>query len=254
MVWYIAALDYFWNDLLLHWLNTIFIAPFNTPDMLWIVVPVWLSWFFAEFFQEKAGTSMGNAISNATIVIWAAVDCARQTVKFISAGEITLGFDIFMRFLIISLILIYGLLVLVLGLKGNPLVRKIGRIREMTYIFAIFVPVFYNEILLTFNHLVSALLFFPVFYYFIELLDKLTPDPAAIKIDMESDRQAISKKEAEDLAQQQAMATSPVQSSSPTSPSTPSSPQQGTQQPRQTAISPLLSNRRKGGSFWDFKL
>ena len=36
------------------WLR-IFAAPFENPDMLWIIVPIWASWLFAEFFQEKKG-------------------------------------------------------------------------------------------------------------------------------------------------------------------------------------------------------
>ena len=240
MAWYIIALDYFWNELLLHWLKTIFVAPFMNLDMLWILVPVWLSWFFAEFFQEKTGTSMGNAITNATIVLWAAIDCARQTIRLISGGEVTGGFDIFFRFFLVSLIFGYGILIMILGWKGNPIVRKIGRIREMTYIFVMFVPIFYNEFPLTLNHVVAAALFFPVFYYTIELIDRLTPDPQAIKIDSEAAGEtAKSVGGIGPVSPTQAFSQNPA-------------PQARPQQPAQT--SPLLMNRRKGGGFWDFKL
>ena len=240
MAWYIIALTYFWNELLLHWLKTIFLAPFLNLDMLWILVPIWFSWFFAEFFQEKIGTSMGNAISNATIVVWASIDCARQTVKFISAGQITGGLDIFARFFLVSLIFLYGMMVFVLGWKGNPLIKKIGRIREMTYVFVMFVPIFYNYFPLTFSHVLAAILFFPLFYYLIELIDRLIPDPVAIKMDVEDANGDVSK-------------GNPAGSPSPQQPS-PSyqAPPQRPQQPSRP--SPLLTNRRKGGGFWDFKL
>ena len=181
MVWY-SILISLW-ELFNLWGYTIFVTPFINLNMLWILVPVWLSWFFAEFFQEKTGTSMGNAISNATIVLWAAIDCARQTVHLISAGTLTSPLNISLRFLLLAAIFTYGMTIVVLGWKGNPIIRKIGRIREMTYVFAIFVPVFYNQLPLTFNHVLVAILFFPLFYYAIELLDHITPNPKAIVMD-----------------------------------------------------------------------
>ena len=62
-VWFgiVAFFGYLWS-LFLVW-GGILIAPVLNPSLLWIIVPVWLSWFFAEFFQEKKSTSFGNAIS-----------------------------------------------------------------------------------------------------------------------------------------------------------------------------------------------
>ncbi len=239
-----VALDYFWNNLLLHWLHTIFTAPFLNPDMLWIIVPVWISWFFSEFFQEKSGTSMGNAISNSLIVIWASIDCARQTIKLISAGEVGGSFDIFLRFFIISLLFLYGAMVLALGMRGNQIIRKIGRIREMTYVFIIFVPIVYNHFPLTFNHIFSAIIFFPLFYYSIELLDRITPDPVAVRMDNEDLAVAASKKS--DLKQSEQQQMSQQMQAQPS--------RQPANTQRQAPVSPLLSNRGRGGSFWDFKI
>jgi hypothetical protein len=181
-----AILVYFWTLFKL-WGHTIFISPFVNETMLWILVPIWLGWFFAEFFQEKSGTSIGNAMSNATIIIWASVDCTRQTVELISAGDIVGFWNIFTRFAIIALLFGYGLLVVVLGIKGNTLVRKIGRIREITYVFAMFIPVLYNFAALTWSHIISAVIYFPVFYFALELIDRILPDPKAIEIDERRD-------------------------------------------------------------------
>jgi phosphotransferase system glucose/maltose/N-acetylglucosamine-specific IIC component len=46
-----------------------------------------------------------------------------------------------------------------------------------------FVPIFYNAISFSFKHLLTTLLFFPVFYYLIELIDVETPDSEALKED-----------------------------------------------------------------------
>jgi uncharacterized membrane protein YgcG len=182
--WLIGIGLYFWGLFKL-WINTIFITPFTTMDMLWLLIPVWLSWFFAEFFQEKTGTSMGNAISNSVIIVWGSIDCARQTVNFIRDGTFSFGLDVVMRFFIIAVLFGYGITIIVLGVKGNKIIKYIARIREVTYVFAIFTPVFYNALPLTFTHVIAGLLFFPLFYFAIELIDRFTPDPKAIAEDME---------------------------------------------------------------------
>jgi hypothetical protein len=179
----VAAFLIYLLDLLKLWIHTLFISPFVNLTMLWILVPIWLGWFFAEFFQEKTGTSIGNAMSNATIIIWASIDCTRQTVSLIGSGDVTGFLNIFARFAIIGLLFSYGLLVVILGIKGNLLVRKIGRIREVTYVFAMFIPVLYNFAPLTLGHVIATIIFFPVFYFALEIIDHIVPDPKAIIAD-----------------------------------------------------------------------
>lgn len=172
-------------DLFKLWLYTIFAAPFLNLSMLWVLIPVWLGWFFAEFFQEKIGTSMGNAISNATIVLWGSIDCTRQTLGLMSDGTISAFWDVFARFVLISFIFSYGILIITLGLKGKKIIKSIGRVREVTYFFAIFVPILYGFIPLSWEHIVAAIIFFPLFYFAIELIDRFTPNPTAIVEDMQ---------------------------------------------------------------------
>jgi len=163
------------------WLSTMFIIPFQSMDMLWLLVPVWISWWFAEYFQEKHGTSLGNATSNAVVVLWGAIDCARQTVNLLAKKSILGTLNISLRFTLASLIFLYGGTIVYLGIKGNPLIKYIARIRVVTYVFIQFVPVFYNAIPLSFNHILASILFYPIFHYAIELLDYLMPDPVSIQ-------------------------------------------------------------------------
>lgn len=175
---------YFWGLFKL-WITTLFVLPFRHTHMLWLLIPIWATWFFAEFFQEKHGTSMGNAITNSVIVIWGSIDCTRQTVNFITAGILTSTLDIVIRFLIVAVILGYGVTIVVLGLKGNKVIKYIGRVREVTYAFVIFAPVFYEATPLSFNHVIAAILFFPLFYFAIELIDRYTPNPKAVAEDIQ---------------------------------------------------------------------
>ena len=184
MVWYVDFILYFWG-LFQSWLNLLFVTPFQNVNMLWLLVPVWLGWFFAEFFQEKFGTSMGNAMSNAVIIIWASIDCTRQTVSLITQGLLLGAGNIILRFSLLSLLLIYGITLIILGWRGNKIIEKIGRIREVTYLFVVLIPVFYNVIPFSIEYLISIILFFPLFYFVIELMDRYAPNPLPVKEDIE---------------------------------------------------------------------
>jgi hypothetical protein len=174
---------YFWNLFVL-WIETIFVIPFKNWDMLWLLVPVWIAWFFAEFYQEKVGTSRGNAITNAVVVIWGSIDCTRQTARLIASKAITSGLQIFTRFALIAVIFAYGLIIVNLGMKGRKIVKYIGRVRVVTYVFVMFVPILYNTIPFSVEHLVAAIVFFPLYYGIIELIDRIAPNPQAIIEDL----------------------------------------------------------------------
>jgi len=182
MNWIISFLSYLWHLLQL-WINTLFVTPIQNKEMLWILVPIWLGWFFSEFFQEKTGTSMGNAISNSIVVFWGSIDWFRQTVRLIGERAIIGTWNIATRLTLAGVVLIYGTLIIILGLKGKKIIRRMGRIREVTYVFAMFTPIFYQAMPFSIDHVIATLLFFPVFYFTIELIDKYTPNPKAIEED-----------------------------------------------------------------------
>lgn len=191
---------YIWNLFSL-WGQSLFILPFKNPDMLWILIPLWLSWFFGEFFQEKEGTSYGNAISNAVIVLWAGVDCLRQTIDLVNAGEI---FDpVWIRYALCAVLITYGIIIIIYGTKVKNKVKNFGRIRDVTYAFAILVPVLYNVVPLTIEYLIAAIIFFPIFHYTIQLIDLKAPTPKALQVDEEEQTEYIAKKQQTQNIQQQ---------------------------------------------------
>jgi hypothetical protein len=179
----VTAANYLWNLFSL-WLHSIFVLPFQNTDMLWLLVPIWLTWFFAEFFQEKTGTSFGNAITNSVVVLWGSIDCTRQTLKLIANHTITNTMNISLRFALIGLIFIYGIIILIWAWKTKELIKYFGRIREVTYVFIIFVPMFYNAVDLSWELLIGAVLFFPLFYWIIEFIDRHTPNSTLLEQDL----------------------------------------------------------------------
>lgn len=166
------------------WLR-IFAAPFENPDMLWIIIPIWASWLFAELFQEKKGTSFGNAISNGVVMLFVGVDWVRYIIRQLGSETASLDLASFIKLAIAALIIIFGLLIIFLGVKAKPFVRAIGRVREVTYLMLMFTPVIYGVVDFGFRTLLIILAFLPLFYIVIEILDRMIPTPRTFEAEEE---------------------------------------------------------------------
>lgn len=189
MAWYsfiFPVLNAAWIFLLwiwhffLVWIG-IFGAYFTSFNLLWIGIPVFLSWFFAEFFQEKRGTSLGNAISNGIIPLWVGMDWARMLFSMMEAKELGLNIYFFLKLFLAALMFAYGIWIIIEGIKAKKMVHFIGRVRVVTYFALAFTPIFYDKIKPTWEIFLAIALFFPLFYYLIELIDRITPNPESIE-------------------------------------------------------------------------
>ena len=177
-----TILLYFW-ELVKTW-GLLFAAPFANLEILWIIIPTYLNWIFAEFFQEKRGTSLGNAISNATIVVWVAIDWSRTSTRFF-LNDIISKTRLISNIAVSVLVFAYGIWVVYEGVKGKDITHYIGRVRVVTYIILMITPLIYNADISITKAAISIILFFPVFYLIIELFDRLLPDPVSIREDEE---------------------------------------------------------------------
>jgi len=164
------------------WLS-LFYAPFRNTEMLWIIVPIYLSWVITEIYQEKRDTSFGNAISNGVVVLWVGIDWVRTTVRYFNEGGLDINSMFYVKICIGALVFIYGMLIMLLGIRGHKTVKYIARIREVSYILIVFTPLFYQPELMSFSVLLGILVFFPLFYFFVEFLDWITPDPKIYDLD-----------------------------------------------------------------------
>ncbi len=145
--------------------------------MFWILVPVWINWFFTEFFQEKYGTSFGNAVSNGAIAILASIDWFRYTFRLYEEGIVTSKLGLALKLLVAVVVLGYGIFVIAAGIRIKTIVFYLGKIRWVTYILIMFTPVVYNVIKLNLYTLAAIALFFPLYYWVIEIFDRITPEP-----------------------------------------------------------------------------
>lgn len=160
--WFLSQLI----SLFVTWLS-IFAAPFWHLEMLWIIVPVYLSWIVTDFFQERKGTSIGNAIANGVVVFWVSFDWMRTVIESMAG----FSWALVIKFVLIGLVFMYGLMILIEGMRGHNIVTKLGRVRETTYILLMFTPIIYNEIALSWKVIIAILLFFPLFYFLMEYVN-----------------------------------------------------------------------------------
>lgn len=178
-----AALTDFFIAAFKDWLS-LFTAPFQNADMLWILIPVYLGWAFTEFYQEKKGTSYGNAISNGIIVLWVGIDWTRTTFNLLKGDNFVFTNLLITKLVISALMFAYGMLIIVHAISTRRTIFYIGKIRLVTYTVVMFTPVFYDAVHLTFTVLFAMVIFFPIFYLIVELLDLIIPDPKALNEDL----------------------------------------------------------------------
>jgi hypothetical protein len=155
----------------------------HKPEILWIIIPIWLSWFFSEFFQEKKGTSFGNAISNGVVPIFVGLDWTRFITNSLKDAAVNFNSIILIKYILCLAAIAYGVSIIILGIKAKKFVRFYGRIRETTYILIVFSPITYGIVDISWKFLFIIILFFPLFYYLIEVIDRFAPDPKIYEYD-----------------------------------------------------------------------
>jgi hypothetical protein len=177
MLEFAIALGQFFADLFMRWIE-LFYSPVVHTQMLWIILPIYLSWIFTEFYQEKRGTSFGNAISNGIVVLWVGVDWSRT---IFNSHEHSL--PAFIKMCLAFFVFCYGFVIVYHGIQTRKYIHIFGKIRNVTYVMLVFTPVVYSAISISWQLVFAIVLFFPAFFYFVEFVDYITPDPKAVQID-----------------------------------------------------------------------
>jgi hypothetical protein len=170
--------------LFLTWIS-MFIAPTKNFETLWILIPIYLNWIFTEIYQEKRITSFGNAISNGVVVLWVGIDWMRYLVRAYEQTNVNTGFVFYSKIIISTMVLIYGLIIIIYGIKMRKFIHFIGRIREISYVLIMFTPIIYGVIEFNWYNIFTILLFFPIFYLIIEYINYKSPDPKTYEVDEE---------------------------------------------------------------------
>ena len=147
-------------------------SPIRHPDMLWIIIPIYLNWFVGDYFQERKVTDFGNAMTNGVVVLWVGIDWIRQTTKVVAFNV-----EFATKVAICAVFIIYGIIVMIETAKAKKIAHYIGRAREIGYFSVVATPIFYGFISVDWINAAAILMFFPIVYGLNSLWDKLLPAP-----------------------------------------------------------------------------
>jgi len=150
-------------------------APLNDFDVLWTLIPVYITFLIIEYLQNTDETeSFSNPVINGFTSVWVGM----SWIKYLIQNPVDLTIYLVMRWFLALMIVIYGLLIVIWALKENDLVHYIGRVREVTYIVVMLTPIFYGFVELTFLTLLAMILFFPIYWLTLDYLLKKLPKRA----------------------------------------------------------------------------
>lgn len=200
MTWYNSALNvltislqFVWNHFV-YWISIFFILPFTHVEILWILIPIWITLIFTDFFQEKHGTQLGNAITNGAVMLWVGIDWIRFILRTTKSEEFFTSSNI-AKFAVCLFLIIISFIIIIGGIKRKNIIKYLGRVRATSYLMLVFSPVIYNIADISLYYILVCLGFFPLFYFVFEIVDKFIPSP----IEEKDEKNTTDEKEKEKI-------------------------------------------------------
>ena len=133
------------------------------------LIPIYLAWFISDYYQERRGTDLGNAMSNGFMGLWVGMDWLRTSYAvYIKTQSFSF---LFLKGIFAFGMLFYALFIMGEAARGKDIARYVGRIREVSSFAIMFAPMIYEIVELDVLTIVAAILFFPVIYGIAELID-----------------------------------------------------------------------------------
>ncbi len=138
-------------------------------DMAFVLIPIYLGWFISDYYQERKGTDLGNAMANGFMGLWVGIDWMRNSYGIYQESGAFLS--LFAKGILAFAMLFYAFTIMRKAASGQKIVQYIGRIREVSYFAIMLTPIVYEVIPFDGLTLAAAVLFFPVVYGLAELVD-----------------------------------------------------------------------------------
>jgi predicted MFS family arabinose efflux permease len=141
-------------------------------NFLWLLIPIFFGGIIADKYQEEHKTSIGNAISNGTMIIfsafsWLQLILSRQNFPIdVTISQLLLSF----------IITVYGFSIIASGFGTGKFAQVYGRIRVITFMLMFFTIIIYVPILYNFVSILLFVFLFPFYYAFITELIKILPE------------------------------------------------------------------------------
>lgn len=149
----------------------------HDSNFMWLLIPIFFIGIVTDKYQEEFGTSVGNAISNGTTVIFTGF----AWIQYISS-RINFPVEVtFSQYLFSIFIILYGFAIITSGFLTAEFATKYGRIRVITFMLMFFTMIIYVPILYNFVSILLFVFLFPFYYVFITELIKIMPPASFVQ-------------------------------------------------------------------------
>ncbi|MFP4401979.1 MAG: hypothetical protein ACLFPL_02005 [Candidatus Nanoarchaeia archaeon] len=148
-------------------------------QFFWLIIPIFFIGIVTDKYQEEFETSLGNAISNGTLILFTAFSWIDVILSRV--GVLPNEF-VFSQLLFAGLIIMYGVAIILSGFRKGIFAKTYGRIRVVTFMLIFFTLMIYSPFLYNFTSIISFVIIFPLYYLVVTKLISILPSPKAAQL------------------------------------------------------------------------
>lgn len=143
----------------------IIIAPFQSFDVLWTLIPVYITLTITLYYHDEEDKDFPTMITNGFTAMWVSINWLKEV---FSTPNIPL-----LSLIISTILLFYGLTIVIMGFKQDNRVYYLAERKELIYLLITLTPLFYNTVETNLITFVSIIVFFPIYLLTLKILWKL---------------------------------------------------------------------------------
>jgi len=148
---------------------TIFISTLTNVEIIWVTYPVYITWFAMEFLVERKELRYSHSLANSIIFSWVSIDWLRHLYLNNELND-------YNKLIITLLFLFLSLFILIASIKRKKIAKILGKTGFFSYFQIMFTPFIYGIIEFNYINFLSVIIFFPLIYITVHVIDKLVPE------------------------------------------------------------------------------
>ena len=149
--------------------STIFISTLTNVEIIWVTYPVYITWFAMEFLVERKELRYSHSLANSIIFSWVSIDWLRHLYLDHELND-------YNKLIITLFFLFLSLFILIASIKRKKIAKILGKTGFFSYFQIMFTPLIYGIIEFNYIDFLSVIIFFPLIYITVYVIDKLLPE------------------------------------------------------------------------------
>ncbi|MFP3289931.1 MAG: hypothetical protein RXN31_01820 [Candidatus Nanopusillus acidilobi] len=149
--------------------STIFISTLTNVEIIWVTYPVYITWFAMEFLIERKEITYSHSLANSIIFSWVSIDWLRHLYLDNELND-------YNKLIITLFFLFLSLFILIASIKRKKIAKILGKTGFFSYFQIMFTPLIYGIIEFNYIDFLSVIIFFPLIYITVYVIDKLLPE------------------------------------------------------------------------------